>query len=863
MAQLPFFVAVVLGGVASVVVGQQPGFLSIDCGLEANFSGYPDADNGGIFFVSDEPYISSGENHRVAAGQETGRLRPDTTVRSFPSGMRNCYSLPTVAGAKYLVRVVSFYGNYDGKNISSTLQFDLHIGANYWDTVYGDGDEVHEAMFVAWASWAPVCLVNTGQGIPFVSSVELRPLDDEMYPHVMANQSMRMYLRRSLGPTNAYVTREEEIGAAEVGNAEADGCCRARMAWVGARMQFPDDQYDRYWWEMTSNPLWANLSTSSNVQQESSFKLPSAVLRKAITVAGNGTMLNITWEDQTLRQFMAFAHFSDFQNSKLRQFNVYFNTDQPFPYTAPYLADGCVYSSHWYRAIDGKFNITVAATAKSVLPPMFNAFEIYTLITHDSRTTFSKDFDAIMAIKLEYKVEKNWMGDPCFPTKFAWDGVKCRTTSDNISRIISINLSGNQLNGPIPDSLCTMNAGSFIFSYDSNQDMCNKTSPSSSRNRAATLAISIAAPVLVVAVLGVAYLIWRLKRKPNISAENPPMGPGPTNAPGNEKYHWDHLQKNENRQFTYEELEKFTDNFQQLIGEGGFGRVYHGCLEGSTEVAVKMLSGTSSTGLNGFLAEVESLTKVHHKNLVSLVGYCSEKAHLALVYEYMARGNLFDHLRGKAAGGETLNWAIRVRVLLDAAQGLDYLHKGCNRSIIHRDVKTSNILLGQSLQAKIADFGLSRTYLSDTQSHMSATVAGSMGYIDPEYYQTGWITESSDVYSFGVVLLEVATGELPILQGHGHIVQRVKQYVAVGDIRSIADERLSGNYDVNSMWKVVEIALMCTESVAARRPSMATVVAQLKESLALEEAREDGGLHANSAGDAVAMLPTTFGPSAR
>ncbi|EAZ08768.1 hypothetical protein OsI_31031 [Oryza sativa Indica Group] len=249
------------------------------------------------------------------------------------------------------------------------------------------------------------------------------------------------------------------------------------------------------------------------------------------------------------------------------------------------------------------------------------------------------------------------------------------------------------------------------------------------------------------------------------------------------------------------------------------------------------------------------------KNLVSLVGYCSEKAHLALVYEYMSKGNLFDHLRGKSGVGENLNWAMRVRVLLDAAQGLDYLHKGCNKSIIHRDVKTSNILLGQNLRAKIADFGLSKTYISDSQSHMSATVAGSMGYIDPEYYHTGWITENSDVYSFGVVLLEVVTGELPILQGHGHIIQRVKQKVDSGDISSIADQRLGSDYDVSSMWKVVEIALLCTEPVAARRPSMAAVVAQLKDSLTLEEAREERGLKENPT-DEVAMLPTS-GPSAR
>ncbi|EAZ44436.1 hypothetical protein OsJ_29049 [Oryza sativa Japonica Group] len=639
---------------------------------------------------------------------------------------------------------------------------------------------------------------------------------------------------------------------------------------------------------MPTNPMWANLSTTSNIQEESTmFGVPSAILQKAVTVAGNGTMLNIMSEDRSFFEFMVFLHLADFQDNKIRQFNVYFNSDNPLPYIPQYLAADYVYSRNWYSSTDGKFNITLAATAKSLLPPMLNALEIYTLVAHSTPTTFSKDFDAIMAIKFEYGIKKNWMGDPCSPSRFAWDGVICRNTSDNIPRIISLdlsnsnlhgvisnnftlltalenlNLTGNQLNGTIPDSLCKLNAGSFIFSYNSDQDLCKKTSPSSSRSRATILAISIAAPVMVVAILGLSYLIWRVKRKSNIFAYNPPRVPEPTNASRNEKYHWDHLQENENRQFTYKELEKITDNFQLIIGEGGFGRVYHGRLEDNTEVAVKMLSGTSSSGFNGFLAEVQSLTKVHHKNLVSLVGYCSEKAHLALVYEYMSRGNLFDHLRGKSGVGENLNWAMRVRVLLDAAQGLDYLHKGCNKSIIHRDVKTSNILLGQNLRAKIADFGLSRTYISDSQSHMSATVAGSMGYIDPEYYQTGWITENNDVYSFGVVLLEVVTGELPILQGHGHIIQRVKQKVDSGDISSIADQRLGDDYDVNSMWKVVEIALLCTEPVAARRPSMAAVVAQLKESLTLEEARQERGLKENPTDDVVVAMVPTFGPSAR
>uniref|UniRef100_A0A0E0B1Y2 Malectin-like domain-containing protein n=1 Tax=Oryza glumipatula TaxID=40148 RepID=A0A0E0B1Y2_9ORYZ len=204
---VPFFAAFVLA--VSPAVGQRPGFVSIDCGLEANYSGgYTDDGNYGIVYEPDGAYVDGGNNGRVAAEYESEHIRADLTLRSFPSGVRNCYTLPTVAGAKYLVRVVTVYGNYDGKNSWSTLQFDLHLGVNYWKTVFPDQTYVvHEALFVAWGNQAPVCLVNTGQGTPFVSRVELRPLVDTLYPdHVKANQSIAMYDRRIMGTTNAYVT---------------------------------------------------------------------------------------------------------------------------------------------------------------------------------------------------------------------------------------------------------------------------------------------------------------------------------------------------------------------------------------------------------------------------------------------------------------------------------------------------------------------------------------------------------------------------------------------------------------------------------------------------------------------------------
>ncbi|KAJ1289378.1 hypothetical protein BS78_02G159500 [Paspalum vaginatum] len=500
-----------------------------------------------------------------------------------------------------------------------------------------------------------------------------------------------------------------------------------------------------------------------------------------------------------------------------------------------------------------------------------------------------------MAIKTEYGVKKNWMGDPCFPTKFAWEGVRCSNTSGNATRIVSLDLSAshlhglisknftlftalenldlsyNNLSGPMPDSLptlpslrvlnlsgnylngdslCKNYTGLLVYRYDS--DGC--TLPSPKKNKGTLIAISVVVPVLVVVVLLLAYFIWREKRKPSDPIFVQPVSTHEPERDSNEsgrhtKDHRDHLPNTENRRFTYKELEKFTGNFKQLIGQGGFGLVYHGRLEDNAEIAVKIRSESSSHGLDQFLAEVQSLTKVHHRNLVSLIGYCWERDHLALVYEYMSQGSLFYHLRGRNGAAETFNWGRRIRILLEAAQGLDYLHKGCILPIIHRDVKTSNILLGHNLQAKIADFGLSKHFISDSQTHVSATAAGTTGYVDPECYLTGRITESSDVYSFGIVLLEVATGEPPIVPGQGLIIQRVKDKISSGDISSVADPRLGGAYDVSSMWKVVETAMMCTSDSVAQRPPMASVVIQLKESLALEEAREGSSTRANPGSD--------------
>lgn len=181
------------------------GFLSIDCGLEGDKNGYTDNNNGIVYTPDGPPYVDTGVNYNVSAQYVTNTWdRSLNTLRSFPLGERNCYTLPTAAGATYLVRLRFAYGNYDNMN-SESIRFNLRLGVNYWDEVSIESMDVEyrsEAIFVAWASWASVCLFNTNQGTPFVSSVELRPLGGLHYPATMVNQSMYLYERRNMGPSS-------------------------------------------------------------------------------------------------------------------------------------------------------------------------------------------------------------------------------------------------------------------------------------------------------------------------------------------------------------------------------------------------------------------------------------------------------------------------------------------------------------------------------------------------------------------------------------------------------------------------------------------------------------------------------------
>ncbi|KAK8535459.1 hypothetical protein V6N13_081587 [Hibiscus sabdariffa] len=295
--------------------------------------------------------------------------------------------------------------------------------------------------------------------------------------------------------------------------------------------------------------------------------------------------------------------------------------------------------------------------------------------------------------------------------------------------------------------------------------------------------------------------------------------------------------------FTYEELARATGGFSDanLLGQGGFGYVHKGVLPDGKEVAVKQLKAGSGQGEREFQAEVEIISRVHHKHLVSLVGYCVSGTTRMLVYEFVPNNTLEFHLHGK--GQPTLDWPTRMRIALGSAKGLAYLHEDCNPKIIHRDIKAANILLDFKFEAKVADFGLAK-FFSDVNTHVSTRVMGTFGYLAPEYASSGKLTEKSDVFSFGVMLLELISGHRPVGSSYAEdsLVEWARPLLSKaledGNFDSLIDPKLQEEYNQNEMARMVACAAACVRHSARRRPRMSQVVRALEGESSLSDLNE-------------------------
>ncbi|EOA18978.1 hypothetical protein CARUB_v10007617mg [Capsella rubella] len=282
--------------------------------------------------------------------------------------------------------------------------------------------------------------------------------------------------------------------------------------------------------------------------------------------------------------------------------------------------------------------------------------------------------------------------------------------------------------------------------------------------------------------------------------------------------------------YNFAELDSATSSFSDLsqIGRGGYGKVYKGHLPGGLVVAVKRAEQGSLQGQKEFFTEIELLSRLHHRNLVSLLGYCDQKGEQMLVYEYMPNGSLQDALSARFR--QPLNFGLRLGIALGSARGILYLHTEADPPIIHRDIKPSNILLDIKLNPKVADFGISKLIALDgggvQRDHVTTIVKGTPGYVDPEYYLSHRLTEKSDVYSLGIVFLEILTGMRPISHGR-NIVREVNEACEAGMMMSVIDGSM-GQYSEECVKRFMELAIKCCQDNPDARPTMLEIVRELE-----------------------------------
>ncbi|KAK9700121.1 hypothetical protein RND81_08G218500 [Saponaria officinalis] len=298
------------------------------------------------------------------------------------------------------------------------------------------------------------------------------------------------------------------------------------------------------------------------------------------------------------------------------------------------------------------------------------------------------------------------------------------------------------------------------------------------------------------------------------------------------------------KKFSYNDLRIATRNFRpdSVLGEGGFGSVYKGWIDEHSlapskpgfgmVIAVKRLNQDGLQGHKEWLTEINYLGQLRHHNLVNLIGYCLEDEHHLLIYEFMPRGSLENHLFQKSSYFEPLSWNLRLKVALGAAKGLAFLH-GPNTKVIYRDFKPSNILLDDNFEAKLSDFGLAKDGPFDEKSYVSTRVMGTHGYAAPEYLSTGHLTTRNDVYGFGVVLLELMTGRCVLdpnrTTKEQDLVKWATPHLRKGEVSRIMDSRIQGQYSLRSAKTIADLIIQCISIDPRFRPNMDQVVSLLNQ----------------------------------
>ncbi|XP_070671178.1 probable LRR receptor-like serine/threonine-protein kinase At1g67720 isoform X2 [Malus domestica] len=858
-----FFLFIIYLCFISSVISQVQDFVSIDCGGTSN---YADTSTG-LAWISDAGLMSQGKSVQVE--NPNGNLLQFQRRRDFPiDSKKYCYTLNTVERRRYLVRATFQYGSL--KSEDTYPKFELYLDATQWATVtifYVSRTYVNEMIIRASSDSVDVCICCATTGFPFISTLELRPLNLSMYATDYEDEFfLKVAARVNFGAPSKDAIR------------------------------YPDDPYDRIWdsdlvkrqnYLVGVAPGTERISTSRDVDTRSREYPPVKVIQTAV-VGTKGVLsyrLNLDGFPGMGRAYAYFAEIEDLGANENRKFKL----EQPF--SADYNSavvniaenangDYRLYEpSYMNVSLEFVLSFAFVRTPDSTRGPLLNAMEISKYVQIAAKTD-RRDLAVLNVLHFmaaeSLSVDE---GDPCAPTPWEW--VNCSSTAPpritkmwlggnyltgqfpDISNLINLkilHLENNKLSGSLPSYLASLPSlqelyiqnnsfsgeipagllrGKITFKYEYNIGLRKRERKQKHFKLIIGISVGVVATVSLL-LLGTLLILRNLQRKSSFQRSNGKGDSLRASTKPSTGYSISRMDEGIACYITLPDLEEATSSFSKRIGKGSFGSVYYGKMKDGKEIAVKMMAESSTHVNKQFVTEVALLSRIHHRNLVPLTGYCEEEHQCILVYEYMHNGTLRDHIHGSTTQ-KHLDWQTRLRIAEDAAKGLEYLHTGCNPSIIHRDVKTSNILLDINMRAKVSDFGLSRQAEEDV-THLSSVARGTVGYLDPEYYASQQLTEKSDVYSFGVVLLELISGKKPVsTEDFGselNIVHWARSLILKGDVESIIDPILAGSVKVESMWRIAEVAIQCVEQHGVSRPRMQEIIVAVQDAMKIEKGSE-------------------------
>lgn len=775
------------------------------------------------------------------------------SARVFGNDRRDrwCYDLPVVEGQGYLMRSTFQYGSFLRSTVDTA--FSVSIGSTSISLINSSLNfVVVECILAASANNTNICLLK-GNGNAYISKVELRPINDPIYLNGKSSSILKLISRVDLGNKNIVY-------------------------------RYPTDRADRIW-NIDESSAESNILSSSDVLlRGANSSIPIAVLQTAATNDERLQFLH-TDLDTSYNDYLIFLFFLEIDANVQpgqRIFDVYVNGNKTLEKfdilrnvgTSNYQEISMMVKSNGY------LNISLTKASSDLkYGPICNAYEIFQLHRKAPETVL-RDLNAVVKLREELAagnpsnvILEKLYGDPCMPP--AWGGLTCEERNGNLIitklDLSSMNLHGpfptaigdladlkeldvrkNEFTGSLPGSLASLRHLSKLFiSCNSNfsiqlppglaerknltvrSEGCVSRASSQTQHKIYVLGTVAGGSVAVTVALGIFFTCFYKRACPSKK-----QLPVIKNAVFSESSIHESSLIQSVKSFTLQYIERATSNYSTLIGEGGFGAVYRGTLPEGQEVAVKVWSASSTQGTREFDNEVTLLSNIRHENLVPLLGYCCDNNQQILVYPFMSNGSLLDRLYGEASKRKVLDWPTRLSIALGAARGLMYLHSFAGRCIVHRDVKSSNILLDHSMCGKVADFGFSKYAPQEGDSAASLEVRGTAGYLDPEYYSTQQLSAKSDVFSFGVVLLEIVTGREPLNvqrpRNEWSLVEWAKPFIRESRIEEIVDPTIKGGYHAEAMWRVVEAALACIEPFSTYRPSMVDIVRELEDALIIE-----------------------------